>query len=171
MYIYPPEIPCFAANLKKKHRRQILADALLARNHLLKSDKRIEAGFEALPAGMMLAIDFSPEASKGQLRVKFEQRQTVPEPYYGLRIGYDTICQEFPVTRFTLASSVTPEMCPAFSDMLESGFGHREMQAWADSVYLVAAGIHHWSADLISEFGPAWQAHASSKAAAEATVN
>lgn len=143
-------LPSFVTKMKKKTSKEILADAIIARDYLLERGFD-EAAFKEMPAGMMLCIDFSSERTEDQCRVKFEQMNNEPIGEYCLKFNLDDICGEFGVSKFIIFYAVSPSLCPAFRKMLMPGFAHQDFEDWCHSIRFVAANIGLLSAKLIAE--------------------
>lgn len=134
----------------KRIQNEILADAEKLAEETLPLYLSGKEAFCPLERGKMLAIRFGRKREGGDWsRVAFEDRNVTPLDNHTYRIAYDGLCYRWPITKFVLANSISPQSFSSFRNLVRAGLRQKEMALWALKVAELAEFSHTCRADLI----------------------
>jgi hypothetical protein len=134
----------------KRIQNEILMDAAKLAAETLPLLLPPEEAFLALERGKMLTIRFDRERRNVDWpRVAFEDRHTTTLENNTYRIAYDGACYRWPITKFVLAYSISPEVCAPFRNMIRAGLLQKEVELWVLEVAKLAELSHAWGPDLV----------------------
>lgn len=136
--------------LTKRIQNEILVDAAKLAAETFPLLLPPEEAFFPLERGKMLAIRFDRERKHGDwVRVAFEDRHATTLGDNTYRIAYDGACCRWPVTKFVLAYSISPQVCVPFRNMVGAGLRQKEVELWVLEVAKLAELSQVWGPGLI----------------------
>lgn len=134
----------------KRIQNEVLMDAATLAAETLPLLLPPEEAFLPLERGKMLTIRFDRERKQVDwLRVAFEDRHATTLENNTYRIAYDGACYRWPITKFVLAYSISPQVCAPFRNMVRAGLRQKEVELWVLEVAKLAELSHAWAPNLI----------------------